>query len=373
MNRINALHELGQSVWLDFISRELITSGDLESLIKKDEVRGVTSNPTIFEQAISKTDQYKEAIHLSSTHGCTAAEILDDLILDDIRASTDLFSTQYHRTNGRDGFVSVEVNPDLANDTEKTLKEVRRVWAAVNRPNVMIKIPATKEGISAIQSAIAEGINVNITLIFSLDRYEEVMEAYLTGLEKRHESGEPIDHVASVASFFVSRIDTAVDKALDEIVEAGDHKDLSSLYGKAAIASAKIAYEKFQSVFGSSRFMNLSKNGARVQRPLWASTSTKNPAYPDTYYVDHLIGTDTVNTLPPKTLEAYRDHGRVDVTIHENLEQAKEVLAKLEDLGISLKEVTDQLEKEGVEKFATSFHNLLKTVALQVPSSHPTS
>jgi len=368
MNRIKTLHELGQSVWLDFISRDLITSGELEGLIKKDEVRGVTSNPSIFEQAIAKTNQYTNAIHMSSSLGRTANEILDDLILDDIINAADLFLPQYQGTNSGDGFVSVEVNPDLANQTEETLEEVRRIWASVNRPNVMIKIPATKPGIPAIQTAIAEGINVNITLIFSLDRYLEVMEAYLSGLEIRKEGGHPIDHVASVASFFVSRIDTAVDEALDQIQGDGKDHDLSELYGKAAIASAKIAYQRFQTTFDSSRFRYLSAVGAKVQRPLWASTSTKNPTYPDTYYVDNLIGPHTVNTLPPQTLEAFREHGRAEVTIEEDLGSVQDDLEKLESVGISLEEITAQLEREGVDKFAKSFHNLLRAVELQVSS-----
>jgi transaldolase len=368
MSRINALNECGQSVWLDFISRELLTSGELENLIGKDEVRGVTSNPSIFEQAIAKTEQYTDAINMSASHGHNPTEILDRLILDDIQKAADLFLARYQSTSGGDGFVSVEVNPDLAHDTDGTLKEVRRIWADVDRPNVMIKIPATKLGIPAIQAAIAEGMNVNITLIFSLDRYAEVMDAYLSGLEMRRGSGHSIDRIASVASFFVSRIDTAVDQALDQIRETGEYKDLSSLYGKAAIASAKLAYQKFQSTFNSPRFEKLSDYGAKVQRPLWASTSTKNPAFPDTYYVDNLIGPDTVNTLPPATLEAFRDHGKVGRTVDKNIDQAEKALEGIEQIGISLKEVTDQLEKEGVDKFAQSFHNLLRTVKLRVPS-----
>jgi transaldolase len=368
MNRIKALNESGQSVWLDFISRELLTSGQLEDLIRKDEVRGVTSNPSIFEQAIAKTEQYTDAINMSASHGHKPAEILDRLILDDIQKAADLFLAHYQSTGGGDGFVSVEVNPDLAHDTEGTLKEVRRIWAAVDRPNVMIKIPATKPGIPAIQAAIAEGINVNITLIFSLDRYAEVMDAYLSGLEMRKSEGHSIDHVASVASFFVSRIDTAVDEALDQTQEVGEYKNLSNLYGKAAIASAKLAYQKFQSTFNSSRFEKLSDFGAKVQRPLWASTSTKNPVYPDTYYVDNLIGPDTVNTLPPATLEAFRDHGKVERTIDKDVGRAEKELDGIERVGISLKEVTDQLEEEGVDKFAQSFHNLLRTVELRFPS-----
>jgi transaldolase len=368
MNRIHALHALDQSVWLDFISRELLTSGELENMIGQDEVRGVTSNPSIFEQAIAKTNQYTNAINMSASYGHTTAEILDDLILEDIRNAADLFLPQYHNKNGGDGFVSVEVNPDLAYDTEKSLKEARRIWAAVDRPNVMIKIPATKAGIPAIQTAIAEGINVNVTLIFSLKRYAEVMEAYLSGLEMRKEDGHAIDHVASVASFFISRIDTAVDEALDGMEVEGKKNGVAEIYGKAAIASAKLAYQRFQSIFQSSRFMKLSESGANVQRPLWASTSTKNPAYPDTYYVDNLIGPDTVNTLPPITLEAFRDHGRVEVTIDKDLDHAEEDLERIEAIGISLDEVTALLEKEGVEKFAKSYHNLLKAVELQVPS-----
>jgi transaldolase len=369
MNRIKALNECGQSVWLDFISRELLTSGELENLIQKDEVRGVTSNPSIFEQAIAKTDQYTDAIVTNASYGKKPAEILDALILEDIRNAADLFYSHYQNTNGSDGFVSLEVDPDLAYDTEKTLEEVRRVWMAVDRPNVMIKIPATKSGIPAIRTAIAEGINVNITLIFSLDRYMEVMEAYISGLEKRTDSGHSPDHIASVASFFVSRIDTAVDKALDQIHEGGEYQDLPQLYGKAAIASAKLAYQRFQSTFKSPRFEKLASSGAKVQRPLWASTSTKNPAYPDTYYVDNLIGPDTVNTLPPKTLEAFRDHGKVMVTVDKDVERAAEELERIEGLGISLKEVTGQLEKEGVDKFAQSFHNLLQTVEMRVPGT----
>ncbi len=370
MNRIQALHELEQSIWLDFISRELIITGELKSLISKDEVRGVTSNPSIFEQAIAKTDQYTKAINSRVSYGHTSTEILDALVQEDIRDAADLFLPLYQHTGGGDGFVSVEVNPDLAHDTEMTLKEARRIWEAVNRPNVMIKIPATKSGIPAIQTAIAEGINVNITLIFSLKRYKEVMEAYLSGLEVRKERGQAIDRIASVASFFVSRIDTAVDAALDRLQEGGENKDLSKLYGKAAIASAKLAYQKFQSTFQSSRFLRLCDFGANFQRPLWASTSTKNPAYPDTYYVDNLIAPNTVNTLPPITLEAFRDHGKAEITIDKDLDRAEEDLGEIENVGISLDEVTAQLEKEGVEKFAKSYHNLLRAVELQVPSVH---
>jgi transaldolase len=368
MNKIIALHELGQSVWLDFISRELLTSGELKGLIEKDEVRGVTSNPSIFEQAIAKTSQYTDEIHSMSTQGRSPGEILDSLILEDIQAAADLFLHQYLNTNSADGYVSIEVNPDLANDTGRTIDEVRRIWANVDRPNVMIKIPATESGIPAIQTAISEGINVNITLIFSLDRYAKVMEAYLSGLEIRQESGFPIGNIASVASFFVSRIDTAVDEALKRIQKEGEKQELSDLFGKAAIASAKLAYQRFQSTFGTSRFGTLSDLGAKIQRPLWASTSTKNPAYPDTYYVDNLIGPQTVNTLPPVTLDAFRDHGTAEITIGEDLELAENDIVRIENAGISMEAITTQLEKEGVEKFAKSFHNLVRAVESQVQS-----
>jgi len=370
MNRIKALHELGQSFWLDFISREILTSGELENLIKKDEVRGVTSNPSIFEQAIAKTHHYTEIIKALSSQENTVEGILDHLMLEDIQQATDLFYQQYLNLDGQDGFVSVEVNPDLANDTQGTLKEVRRIWSTVNRPNLMIKIPGTKEGLSAIQTAIAEGINVNITLIFSLERYSEIMNAYLSGLEEHLKNGKSIHQIASVASFFVSRIDTAVDEALDLLQKGELKKPFADLYGKAAIASAKLAYEKFQFTFQSPRFLQLSKKGAQVQRPLWASTSTKNPAFPDTYYVDNLIGPQTVNTLPPHTLDAFRDHGRVERTIDQDIESARRDIERIEEVGISMKDVTVQLEKDGVEKFAKSFHNLLKAVEMQISSSH---
>jgi transaldolase len=370
MSIIQDLQALGQSVWLDFISRELIDSGELAKYIEMDEVRGVTSNPSIFEAAIAKTNQYTDSISNGFYLGQRHEEILDALILKDIGDAADLFLPLYQRTNGADGFVSVEVDPELAHDAEGTIKEARRVWKAIDRPNVMIKIPATEIGLSAISNAIADGINVNVTLIFSLERYEQVMEAYLSGLEQRLKRGGPVDGIASVASFFVSRIDTAVDKALLELQSQKDNSDVTALLGKAAIASGKLAYQKFEEVFNTKRFEKLEAEGAAYQRPLWASTSTKNPEYPDTYYVDHLIGPYTVNTLPPKTFEAFKDHGIVKRTIDKDLEDAYAALQTVEDLGISLLEVTDQLEREGVEKFAQSFRNLLHTVQMQGLSLH---
>jgi transaldolase len=362
MGKIKELHGLGQSLWLDYISRELLQSGELAQLIRNDEIRGVTSNPTIFEKAVANSGIYTDSLQEAVSQGMTTEEILDDLILQDIRDTADLFLPLYDGTHRKDGFVSVEVNPDLAYDATGTLKEVRRLWQSIRRPNIMIKIPATEAGIPAIKAALSEGINVNITLIFSRERYSQVMEAYLSGLEERVERGQAVDHVSSVASFFVSRVDTAVDRALNEVQDRGRDADASDLLGKAAIANTKLAYGQFESVFSAPRFERLLAHGAQYQRPLWASTSTKNPAYPDTYYVDNLIGPNTVNTLPPKTLAAFKDHGQVAITISEGMEEAREDLTQIEALGVSLEKVTDQLEREGVEKFATSFYNLMNTI-----------
>jgi transaldolase len=370
MSIIHELQSLGQSIWLDFISRDLIDSGELKSLIDTGEIRGVTSNPSIFEQAIAKTNQYTNAITEGFYTGHSAEEVLDAIILRDIRDAADLFLPLYEGSDGEDGFVSVEVNPDLADDPEGTLKEARRIWKAVDRPNTMIKIPATERGISAIQKTIADGINVNVTLIFSLERYAQVMDAYQAGLEQRMESGESLGHVASVASFFVSRVDTAVDDALQNLQGQEDGKEFGNLMGKAAITNAKLAYEAFDKEFNSSRFERLQGEGARYQRPLWASTSTKNPAYPDTYYVDNLIGPDTVNTLPPKTLDAFRDHGIAKRTIDLDLEKTKQDLQQIEAAGISMAEVTATLEREGVEAFAQAFRRLFQAVQMQGLSLH---
>jgi transaldolase len=370
MSRIKKLHELGQSVWLDTISRELIRSGELAALIRNGEVYGVTSNPTIFEQAIIGGTQYSEAISEGVRRGLSADEILDELVLADIRAAADLFLQLHWRTKGADGFVSVEVDPALADDAKATIGEAARLWSAIDRPNVMIKIPATEAGIDAIRAAIAEGINVNVTLIFARERYAQVMEAYLSGMERRLKNGELVNHITSVASFFVSRVDTAVDSALDELAKKDSNMARSalSLQGKAAIANAKLAYAQFKSFFDTERFRRVLDHGARLQRPLWASTSTKNPAYPDTYYVDNLIGQNTVNTLPPKTLDAYRDHGEVGPGLEAGLDEAQRAIAEIEKLGISFKEITFQLERDGVKKFAQSFANLQEVVGRQAES-----
>lgn len=364
MNPVQRLRELGQSVWLDYIRRDLLDSGQLAGLIAAGEVRGVTSNPTIFEQAIVKTDLYTDDMRRMAQAGRGAEQIMDALTLADIRKATDQFRALYEESQGQDGFVSIEVSPALAQDTAATLEEARRLWTAVNRPNVMVKIPATAQGIPAIEEALSEGLNINITLIFSLERYGEVIEAYLRGLERRAEQGASLDHVASVASFFVSRVDTLVDARLEAILrEEGPRAErAAALLGKAAVANARLAYAQFRAAFESERFARLRERGARVQRPLWASTSTKNPAYPDTYYVDNLIGPDTVDTMPLATLEAFRDHGKAEPTLEKDLSLSQAQLEALESLGIAMSEVTAQVEKEGVEKFAASHFSLLAAI-----------
>ncbi len=353
MNPIEKLTSLGQSLWMDNIQRNWLENGELKAMIARGDIRGMTSNPTIFNNAIAKTKDYDSALMPLAWAGWDAEKIFWQLAIEDIRAACDFFSPLYEETNGGDGYVSIEVSPEVAHDTEATLAQVEQLWARVRRPNLMVKIPATKEGIPAIRKAIAVGINVNITLIFSLKRYAEVMEAYLSGLEDHLAAGHSIHHIASVASFFVSRVDTKIDPKLPED---------SPLRGKAAIANAKLAYDEFQKTFATHRWENLKVKGARVQRPLWASTSTKNPAYPDTIYVDNLIGPETVNTVPPATLEALRDHGIAEVTLTRGLDEAQQAINQLEAAGISMDIVTQELEDEGVKAFADAFTQLLKTI-----------
>jgi transaldolase len=367
MNPIAELHNLGQSIWLDYISRELLLSGRLESMVAEDRVRGVTSNPTIFEQAISQGELYNEPMRPMAQEQWPPERIFDALVFEDIRQAAGIFLPLYEATNGEDGFVSVEVSPELANDAEGTLREARRLWDGLNRPNIMIKIPATQAGIPAIEQAIFEGLNVNVTLIFSLARYAEVIEAYLGGLEQRMESGLSLDHVASVASFFVSRVDTKVDAMLEDAAAATPAR-AAALRGRIAIANAKLAYAQFKGAFADERFAALEEHGARVQRPLWASTSTKNPDYPDTYYVDNLIGPRTVNTVPPKTLDAFADHGVVSLTLEQDLADARGHFDTLASMGISIQKVTDELEAEGVASFARSYASVLKTIARRAKS-----
>lgn len=353
MNSIQQLTALGQSLWYDNIQRRLIENGELAALIARGDIRGVTSNPTIFHNAISKTSDYDSALIPLAQAGWSAEDIFWQLAVEDIQAACDLFTPLYQQTLGVDGYVSLEVSPQLAHDADATLEQAKKLWARVKRPNLMIKIPATLAGLPAIRAAVAAGINVNVTLIFSVERYRAVMDAYISGLEDRLLSGNTIETIHSVASFFVSRIDSKIDPKLPQD---------SLLRGKAAIANAKLAYEAFQQVFSEVRFGKLQLAQANYQRPLWASTGTKNPAYPDTLYVDELIGPATVNTVPPATLDAFRAHGAAAQTITAGLDEAKAQLAALEQSGISMQSVTEALEAEGVKSFAEAFTALLASV-----------
>jgi transaldolase / glucose-6-phosphate isomerase len=351
---IKKLTSLGQSLWYDNIQRKLLVNGELNAMIERGDIRGVTSNPTIFQNAIAKTNDYDAALIPLAWAGWDAEKIFWQLAVEDIQEACDLFKPLYEKTRGGDGYVSIEVSPLLARDTEGTIKQAQELWERVNRPNLMVKIPATREGIPAIRASIAAGININVTLIFSLARYTEVMDAYLAGLEDRVAKELPVQQIASVASFFVSRVDAKIDPRLPED---------SPLRGKAAVANAKLAYEAFESIFTSPRFATLkARFRARVQRPLWASTGTKNPAYPDTLYVDELIGPDTVNTVPPATLDAFRDHGNAKLTITDGLDEAQKIFVDLKALGISMSSVTQELEEEGVKAFADAFKSLLETI-----------
>ncbi len=361
-----SLTELGQSVWLDYIRRDILRNGELGRMIREKALRGVTSNPAIFEQAIASSDAYDEALEALAAKEASPLEAYEALAIEDIRGAADEFRALYEASEGTDGFVSLEVSPELAHDTEGSLREARRLWKEVDRSNVMIKVPGTEEGLPAIEQLLYEGLNVNITLLFSLDGYEKVMEAYLKALERRADEGKPLDRVASVASFFVSRVDTAVDKELEarlaKAESAEEKARIRALFGKAAIANAKLAYARFRDVFGRDRFARLKEKGARVQRPLWASTSTKNPEYRDVVYVEELIGPDTVNTMPLATLEAFADHGVARRTVDDEVEEARARLRALSALGIDLDRVTHQLQVEGVEKFVVPFRDLLRCI-----------
>ena len=366
-NPLLQLKALGQSVWYDNIDRSQLVSGQFKRLLDEDGICGVTANPTIFEKSISSGHAYDEQINQLIREGKSTNEIYEALIIQDIRTVADILRPIYDSANRQDGLVSLEVSPDLAHDTEGTLSEVRRFWKMVDRPNLMIKIPGTPEGIPAVLQALTEGINVNITLIFSISTYRQVAEAFISALEARRTAGEDISHMASVASFFVSRVDTLVDKLLEDKVKAtsntSEQQHLKSLEGKAAIANARLVYQDFKKIFNTPRFAALKQAGAYVQRPLWASTSTKNPAYRDVLYAEELIGPDTVDTMPLETIENFRDHGRVRLSIEDNLEEADQVFDALEKIGIHYDQVTKQLQDEGVQKFADSFHTLFEGIA----------
>jgi len=362
-NPLLQLQALGQSVWMDFIRRETLLSGELSRLIEEDGLRGMTSNPTIFEKAIAGSDDYDD-IRAMALKGKSVAEMYQALVVEDIQRAADLFRPVYERTEGRDGFVSLEVSPKLAHDTNGSIEEARLLWATVNRPNVMIKIPATSEGLAAIQQLISEGLNINITLLFGLPRYQQVIEAYLSGLEIRAGQGKPVQGVASVASFFLSRIDVLLDPMLEHELRADDPdvEKAGALLGRVAIASAKVAYQIYKEIFTSDRFRKLATQGARTQRLLWASTSTKNPAYSDVKYVEALIGPETINTMPIETINAYRDHGEPERRLTQGVAEARKMFQYLPDLGFDIDARTQQLEDEGVQKFIQAFDLLMRAL-----------
>ncbi len=372
---LNALPELGQSVWLDYIRRNLITSGELKRLVEEDDLRGLTSNPAIFEKAILDSADYRDLLDRGTSSPSDPMALYEQIAVRDIRDAADILRPVYERTGRRDGYVSLEVSPRLADDTHATIAEARRLWQLVARENLMVKVPATPRGIAAIERLVGEGININVTLLFARSVYEQVAAAYVAGLERLAAAGGDPGRVASVASFFVSRIDGAVDALLEAQLRAGgrgsDPGLLRGLLGKAAIANARLTYDRYRELFGGPRWEALAQQGARTQRLLWASTSTKNPAYRDVLYVEELIGPDTVNTLPPATLEAFRDHGRVRLSLTEGLDEARRVMAELERCGISLEQVTDRLLEDGVRLFAEAFDKLLEVVAQRVPAGPP--
>jgi transaldolase/glucose-6-phosphate isomerase len=362
-NRVKEMARLGQSIWYDNISRSLIASGGLSKLID-DGLLGMTSNPTIFEKAIVGSRDYDESMKKVIGDGANVEEIFDALTIEDVGLAADEFRRVYDRTAGGDGYVSIEVAPTLAHDARRTVAEARRLWKTLNRPNILVKVPATREGLGAIEQLLAEGININITLMFSMTHYEAVAEAYIRGLETRAAAGKPIDRVASVASFFVSRVDTMVDALLEAIVrqEGPDAGLAASLVGKAAVANSKLVYERFRQIFDGQRFASLRARGGRLQRALWASTSTKNPKYSDTLYVDTLIGPDTVNTVPPETYAAIQDHAFVRRTVDQELDAARKTVSELARLGIDLNAAGERLSVEGVDKFAKSYEQVLASI-----------
>lgn len=355
MNPLNKLQQHGQSIWLDLLDREIMNSGKLKNLIDNDDLRGLTSNPSIFEKAITGSSDYDKDITENSKKEEDNAAIFFDLAIADIQQAADIFKPVFEKTNGGDGFVSLEVSPLLARDTQGTIKQARNLWERVNRKNVMIKIPGTKEGLPAIRKCLSEGININVTLLFGIPRYREITEAFMSGIEDRIAEGNSIENVSSVASFFLSRIDAMVDPMIDE-------KGAKNLRGKIAIASAKVAYQIYLEMISSDRFKNLEEKGAQKQRVLWASTSTKDPSYSDVLYVETLIGKDTINTLPMETIDAFRDHGKVTDSLIEGVDEAKNTLKELKQIGIDIDEITQKLEDEGIEKFNNAYEKLLKSI-----------
>ena len=359
-NRLERLRDAGVSIWLDFIDRTILRNGELARRIRDEALTGMTSNPTIFEKALAEGNEYDDQIR-SAAGEFTAMELFELIATTDVRDACDIFRPTFDRLNGGDGFVSIEVSPGAANDAQATISEATRLWATVDRPNVFIKVPGSVEGARAVRALTANGVNVNITLLFAIEAYERVIEAYMAGLEDRLEQGKDIRSIHSVASFFVSRVDTEVDKRLDAAIKGGaqDQQLLQSLKGKAAIANAKLAYRLFQDSIAGSRWKALAAKGATVQRPLWASTSTKNPAYRDVMYVEELIGPDIVNTMPPQTISAFADHGVVKRTVDVDVDKSQQTITALEQHGILMRDVTDKLLADGVASFQKSFDDLI--------------
>jgi len=368
-NPLKALLDYGQSPWMDYIRRDLLTGGGLQKLIDEDGLRGMTSNPAIFEKSITGSKLYDDILNSPDVKSLDAKGIFEKIAIRDVQQACDIFSSVYRSSKARDGYVSLEVSPFLANDTQGTLEEARRLWKAVNRPNLMVKVPATPAGIPAIRTLLEEGLNINITLLFAQSAYEKVAEAYLAALEARAAKGLDNSNIASVASFFVSRIDTLIDGRIDELLKTATSPKkelLESVHGKIAIANAKLTYRKYQELFGDARWKALSAKGAQTQRLLWASTSTKNPKYRDVLYVEELIGADTVDTIPPATFDDFRDHGKLRNSLTENVEEAATQMQNLEKAGISMKEVTEKLVVDGVKLFADAFHTLLDATGKSV-------
>lgn len=373
MGLLNDLAAQGQAVWLDFVDRKFLVEGGLQKLVDEDGLTGVTSNPSIFEKAMGHGTAYDEALaEFDRAHpGAPAMQRYEHLAIQDIQAAADTLRPVYDRLGAKDGYVSLEVSPYLANDTDGTIAEAKKLWAAVDRPNLMIKIPGTPAGVPAIAATIDAGINVNVTLLFSIEAYKAVALAYVDGLEDRVSRGEPIDRIASVASFFVSRIDSKIDDKIDARLKDGDAEAeaLKAVRGKVAIANAKLAYAWYEEFVASDRWQALAAKGAMPQRLLWASTGTKNPDYPDTLYLDSLIGKDTVNTVPPKTLDAFRERGTVGDTLTADVDGARHTLAEAERLGLDLNEVTDTLVEEAVASFSKAFDDLLGAIAVKHPEA----
>src|SRR5207237_3500789 len=373
-NRLQDLHDVGQSIWLDSIDRRMLHDGELDRRIREDALTGMTSNPTIFQKALSSSNAYDEQITDAEDKGLTNWELFELLETTDVRDACDHFAGVYSSTRGGDGYVSIEVSPGVSHSPDASVEEARRLWKAVDRPNLMVKVPGTPEGAIAVRRLTAEGINVNITLLFAIEAHERVIEAYMAGLEDRLKAGRPIDGLASVASFFVSRVDTEVDKRLDALIakaDAAEKERLKLLKGRAAIANAKLAYRLFREKFAGPRWEALARKGARLQRPLWASTSTKNPEYRDVMYVEELIGPDTVDTMPPATVEAFRDHGVVDKTVDKKVAAAEGLLREIEAVGISMKDVTAKLLVDGIASFQKSFDELIAGLESKIGSLAP--